>query len=88
MKKGLDTYCILFVSLGMKSKENTMSDLDFFDKVTYTMGGVETVNRYYDDCPNLKWGGENGFTRNKTKYTKWYNDNTLDKIFIKLTEKN
>ena len=72
----------------MKNKENTMSDLDFFDKVTYTMGGVETVNRYYDDLPNLKWGGENGFTRNRTKYTKWYNDNTLDKIFIKLTEKS
>ena len=23
----------------------------------------------------------------KTKYTKWYNDNTLDKIFVKLAKK-
>ena len=67
-----------------------MNDVEFFDVTTYTMGGVEIVNRYYDNLPNIKWGGEDGFTRDKTKYTKWYNDNTLDKIFIKLakSEKN
>ena len=67
-----------------------LNDVKFFDITTYTMGGVETVNRYYDDFPNIKWGGEDGFTRDKTKYTKWYNDNTLDKIFVKLakSEKN
>ena len=52
------------------------------------MGGVETVNRYYDDFPDIKWGGKNGFTRNKSKYTKWYNDNTLDEIFVKLIYSN
>ena len=26
-------------------------------------------------------------TRDKAKYTKWYNDNTLDKIFVKLAKK-
>ena len=73
----------------MRDKEQ-MNDLKFFDITTYTMGGVQTIHRFYDDFPNLKWGGENGFIRNRTKYTKWYNDNTLDKIFVKLakSEKN
>ena len=64
-----------------------LNDVKFFDIITYTMGGVEIVNRYHDDFPNSKWGGENGFTRDKAKYTKWYNDNTLDKIFVKLAKK-
>jgi hypothetical protein len=68
--------------------DKEMNDLDLLDITTYTMGGVETVNRYYDGHPNIKWGGEDGFTRDKTKYTKWYNDNTLDKIFVKLTKGN
>ena len=75
----------------MKNKGKKMKNLNdekFFDTITYTMGGVETVNRYYDDFPNIKWGGKNGFTRNKSKYTKWYNDNTLDKIFVKLAKKS
>ena len=70
----------------MRDKEK-MNDAEFFDTITYTIGGVETVNRYYDDLPNIKWGGEDGFTRDKTKYTKWYNDNTLDKIFVNLAKK-
>ena len=64
-----------------------MNDSEFFDVITYTMGGLEIVNRYYDGNPHIKWGSENGFKRNRTKYTKWYNDNTLDKIFVKLTKK-
>ncbi len=77
----------------VKEKDFTVKNLNdekFFDTITYTMGGVQTVNRYYDDYPgqNQKWGGENGFTRNGTKYTKWYNDNTLDKIFIELAKKS
>jgi len=65
-----------------------LNDEKFFDTITYTMGGVQTVNRYYDcSGQNIKWGGENGFTRNRTKYTKWYTDNTLDKIFIELAKK-
>ena len=42
-----------------------LNDVKFFDTTTYTMGGVETVNRYYDDFPNIKWGSKNGFTREK-----------------------
>ena len=87
MKINLDSHCILCVYLGEMRKKETMNDLEFFDIITYTMGGVETVNRYYDDFPNIKWGSKDGFTRDKTKYTKWYNDNTLDKIFVKLTKK-
>ena len=70
------------------NNKGIMNDLEFFDNATYTMGGLETVNRYYDDMPNFKWGSENGFTRYRPKYTKWYSDNTLDKIFIKLAEKS
>ena len=33
----------------------SLNDEKFFDTITYTMGGVETVNRYYDDFPNIKW---------------------------------
>ena len=57
-------------------------DVEFLDTITYTIGGVETVKGIG------RWG--HSFTRDKTKYTKWYNDNTLDKIFVKLakSEKN
>ena len=35
-----------------------LNDEKFLDTITYTMGGVQTVNRYYDDYPgqNIKWG--------------------------------
>tara|TARA_Y100000296_G_scaffold9047_1_gene10595 strand:- start:457 stop:684 length:228 start_codon:yes stop_codon:yes gene_type:complete len=69
-------------------KKETMNDLEFLDITTYTLGGVQTVHRFYDDFPKIKWGGENGFTRNRTKYTKWYKDNTLDKIFVELAKKS
>jgi len=51
-------------------------DVEFLDTITYTIGGVETVK----PMSGLS------FTRDKTKYTKWYNDNTLDKIFVKLAK--
>ena len=84
-------YSIYVVYSYMRNRGNmkNLNDEKFLDTITYTMGGVQTVNRYYDDYPgqNIKWGSENGFTRNRTKYTKWYTDNTLDKIFIELAKK-
>ena len=73
----------------MRDKEK-MNDVEFFDVTTYTLGGVQTVHRYYDDLPNLKWGGKDGFVRTLPEHTHWKSDNILDKIFVKLakSEKN
>ena len=85
-------YRLLVLYYGMNKEGNmkNLNDEKFLDTITYTMGGVQTVNRYYDDYSgqNIKWGSENGFTRNRRKYTKWYTDNTLDKIFIELAKNN
>ena len=67
-----------------------MNDVEFFDVTTYTLGGVQTIHRYYNDLSNLKWSGKDGFVRTLPEHTHWKSDNALDKIFVKLakSEKN